>query len=564
MKKTIPLVIIVFSVLFSCNKKETSIQLSENSTQKKWVDSIYNQMTLKEKVGQLFMIAAYSNKDQKHTDSIQKLIKENGIGGLVFFQGGPVRQAKQTNLYQSVSKVPLLIAMDAEWGLNMRLDSTARFPYNMTLGAVKDNDLIRRVGEKIGEHCNRLGVHINFAPVVDINTNSKNPIIGVRSFAEDKYNVTNKALAFTKGLQSQNVLACAKHFPGHGDTDKDSHKTLPTVLLSKARIDSVEMYPYKQLFKNNMAGVMVAHLNVPSLEKEAGVPSSLSHHIVSDLLKEKLGFKGLVFTDALNMKGAANYKETGAIDLAAFMAGNDILVLTEDASKGISKIMEAYQKKELTEERLAHSVKKILTAKFDVQLHNFKPIKTQNLISDLNDETNNILNEEVFINAITAIKNENNTLPLKKDKNKKIAFLGLGDGSSSAFLKELKLHLNIDEVSNLPHKDLLNKLKKYDQVIIGYHRLNSRKTVKISNADKAIIEAIALNNNVILDVFASQYSLENLSFKNLNASIISYENSEIAQKISAQVLIGNKEANGKLPASMNQEFKAGHGIKILE
>ena len=561
MKKIISIIVVLLSILISCNKKEVSKKTSENIAQTKWVDSIYNKMTLKEKVGQLFMIAAYSNKDKKHTDSIQKLIKENGIGGLTFFQGGPVRQANQTNLYQSISKVPLLISMDAEWGLNMRLDSTVRFPYNMTLGAVSDNDLVRKVGQKIGEHCNRLGVHINFAPDVDINTNSKNPIIGVRAFAEDKYNVTNKALAFTKGLQSQNVLACAKHFPGHGDTDKDSHKTLPTVLLSKERIDTIEMYPYKKLFKNNLAGVMVAHLNVPSLEKEEGVPSSLSYHIVSNILKDKLQFKGLVFTDALNMKGAANYKEKGEIDLAAFLAGNDILVLTEDVTKGISKIIEAYQKNEVTEERLAHSVKKILAAKFNVHLNSFKPIETATLISDLNDDTNDFLNKEIFTNAITVLKNEQDALPIK---NEKIAFINLGDGNSTPFLKALNSNIKIDDLSSISQKKLLQKLKKYDKVIIGYHRLNGRLTSKISNDDKIKIEEIAKNNKVILDVFASQYCLENLSFKNIEATIISYENSEIAQKVSVEIITGKKEAKGKLSASINKEFIAGSGIKILK
>jgi len=561
MKKIISAIIILLTILVSCNKKEMPKKTSENTDQKKWVDSIYNKMTLKEKVGQLFMIAAYSNKDKKHTDSLQKVVQEYGVGGLVFFQGGPVRQAKQTNLYQSVSKVPLLIAMDAEWGLNMRLDSTTRFPYNMTLGALSNNNLVKKVGEKIGEHCNRLGVHINFAPVVDINTNSKNPIIGVRSFAEDKYNVAAKALAFTEGMQSKDVLACAKHFPGHGDTDKDSHKTLPTVSLSKDRIDSVEMYPYKKMFKNDVGGVMVAHLNVPSLEKKEGLPSSLSHDIVTDILKEKLAFKGLVFTDALGMKGVSNYKEPGEVDLAAFKAGNDILLMVEDLSKGVSKMIEAYNKKEITEERLAHSVKKILAAKFKVHLNNYKPIEISNLVNDLNDDESKSLNEKVFIDAITVLKNKDHFLPITKEENKKIAFVNLGDGKASSFIKTLKLKIDIDEFSNLKE---LRKLNTYDKIIIGYHRLNSRITAKISKDDKLKIEEIAKNNKVVLDVFASQYSLENVSFKNIEAVVVSYENTEIAQKISAEIITGNKNSKGKLSASINGEFTSGSGIEILK
>ncbi|WP_299669784.1 glycoside hydrolase family 3 N-terminal domain-containing protein [uncultured Polaribacter sp.] len=561
MKKNISIILILVLVILSCDKKENPKKFSKNTNQTKWVDSIYNKMTLKEKVGQLFMVAAYSNKEKSHADSIQQLIKDTSVGGLIFFQGAPVKQAELTNLFQTTSKVPLLIGMDAEWGLNMRLDSTTRYPYNMTLGAVENSNLIKRIGEQIGRDCKRLGVHINFAPVVDINTNSKNPVIGVRSFAEDKMNVTNKALAFTEGLQSQGVLACAKHFPGHGDTDKDSHKILPTVSLSKERIDTVELYPYKKLFQKKIAGVMVAHLNVPSLESKEGLPSSLSYQIVSNILKNTLEFKGLIFTDALRMKGVSNYKESGALDLAAFKAGNDVLLMVEDVSKGISKIMEAYTKKEITEERLAHSVKKILAAKFNVHLNQYKPVVTSKLVSDLNDKNTIALNEEVFTNAVTIIKNKNQMLPVKKDQQVKTAFIKLGDGSSDTFLKELKSHIDIDELSGFTQKELLRKLKAYGKVIIGYHRSNVRKTSKISTEDKVMIENLAKENRVILDVFASQYCLEEVSFKNIEASVISYENTEIAQRISAQIILGIQKAKGRLPASINEEFMAGYGIK---
>ncbi len=302
-------------------------------------------------------------------NKIKKLIEENKIGGLIFSKGGPVRQAKLNNEFQAMSKVPLLIGMDAEWGLGMRLDSTYSFPWNMTLGAINDIGLVERTGQYIGEHCKRLGVHINFAPVVDINTNPNNPIIGNRSFGEDKINVTLKALAFMKGMQKAGVLANAKHFPGHGDTETDSHKTLPTIGFSAQRIDSVELFPYKQLIKNNLESVMVAHLNVPSLENRPGYPSSISRYIVSGILKQKLGFKGLIFTDALNMKGASNFRSPGDIDAAAFWAGNDVLLISEDVPMAIAKIEEGYYSKYITEERLAHSVKKILAAKYKVGLN---------------------------------------------------------------------------------------------------------------------------------------------------------------------------------------------------
>jgi len=275
----------------------------ESDKQQFWVDSIYNKMSLKEKIGQLFMVDVFSSKSKTETDKIKKLIEEFHIGGIIFSKGGPKRQARLNNEYQELSKVPLLIGMDAEWGLAMRLDSTKAFPWNMTLGAIQDNSLVEETGRQIAKHCKRLGVHINFAPVVDMNTNPKNPIIGNRSFGEDKDNVTEKALAFMHGMQKEGVLASAKHFPGHGDTDSDSHKTLPTINFDQKRIDSIELYPYRKLIADGLSSVMVAHLNIPSLEPRSGYPSSISENVVTNILKDSLGFEGLIITDALNMKG---------------------------------------------------------------------------------------------------------------------------------------------------------------------------------------------------------------------------------------------------------------------
>ncbi|QDO93364.1 hypothetical protein FNB79_05035 [Formosa sediminum] len=529
--------------------------IESKSPKEKWVDSIYNSMSLQEKVGQLFMVAAYSNRPKSHVDSIQNLIKKNGIGGLIFFQGGPVRQAKLTNTYQSLSKVPLLIGIDAEWGLNMRLDSTSGFPYNMTLGAIQDDAVIKAIGQQIGKHSKRLGVHLNFAPVVDINTNANNPIIGVRSFGEDKFNVTQKAIAFTEGLQSEGVLACAKHFPGHGDTATDSHKTLPVVNFSEERIQNVEFYPYKALFKKEVAGVMVAHLSVPSLEAEPGLPSSLSYNIVTNILKGQLNYKGLVFTDALNMKGAANFKAPGDVDLAAFKAGNDVLLFTNNSTKGILKIVEAYNNNDISEARLAHSVKKILGAKYDVNLNKFKPIEIEGLISDLNSDANVDLNKAAMSKAITICKNQNKILPIQKKSAENIAFLKLGDGDSKPFFNALQSELNVYNISDLEASVRLKEQKKYDKVIISYHRSNYRDVKKISAEDKMLIEQIAKSNHVVLNVFASQYCLKELLLEHVEGLIISYENTDVAQLTSAQILVGKKEAVGKLPASINAELK---------
>src|SRR5690554_5983129 len=330
--------------------------------QKKWVDSIYDNMTLQEKLGQLFMVDIFSSDPKSKSDRIKNLITEYHLGGVIFSKGGPLRQAKLNNEFQALSKVPLMIGMDAEWGLSMRLDSTYAFPWNMTLGAITDNKIVEQVGRRIGEHSKRLGVHINFAPVVDINTNPENPIIGNRSFGEDRDNVTEKALAFMKGMQSAGIMGSAKHFPGHGDTDMDSHKTLPTLDFSRERLDTLELYPYKKLINEGLNSVMVAHLNIPAIENQENYPSSLSAKVVTDILKNELGFNGLIFTDALNMKGASNFKKPGEIELAAFLAGNDILLIPENVPRAMSFLEDAYNTGIITEKRLATSVKKILYA----------------------------------------------------------------------------------------------------------------------------------------------------------------------------------------------------------
>ena len=285
--------------------------------QTKWVDSIYNKLSLDQKIGQLFFVQATSKK-KNNADKIINDIKNHEIGGLIFSTGHPTIQAKLTNEFQKNSEIPLLISMDAEWGVGMRLDSVPKFPWNTSLGAISDDKLIESIGAEIGIQFKRLGVHMNFAPVIDINTNSKNPIIGNRSFGESKINVSDKGISFTKGLQSKNILATAKHFPGHGDTSKDSHLTLPTINFDANRIKEVELYPFKELIKNGLSAVMVAHLNVPSLEKKSMLPSTLSKNIVEDLLIKQLDFNGLIVTDALEMKGVSEFTKKN-VDLMAFL-----------------------------------------------------------------------------------------------------------------------------------------------------------------------------------------------------------------------------------------------------
>jgi len=539
-------------------------KINDFENQQKWVDSIYAGMSLEQKVGQLFMVDLFSSDPKAKIDRIKRLITEQHIGGIIFSKGGPGRQAKITNDFQKASKVPLMIAMDAEWGLAMRLDSTYAFPWNMTLGAIEDISLIYKVGKRIGDHKKRLGVHMNFAPVLDINTNPDNPIIGNRSFGEDRDNVTKKAAAFMQGMQTAGVLANGKHFPGHGDTDTDSHKKLPTITFSEKRIDSIELYPYKDLFSKGLASVMIAHLNVPSLEPRQNFPSSLSKPIVTDLLKNKLGFQGLIFTDALNMKGVSNYKTPGEVDVAAFQAGNDVLLISEDIPKAHQLLVEAYTKGEITEERLAHSVKKILLAKYKVGLNKYKPINTKFLYEELNSVQNDELYEELMDNAITIVKNKDGILPLKELQNTKYAYVNFGDDSGSDFLKQLQKYTPVDWVKANTLDELINKLKAYDCVIIGYHKSNENpwKGYKMTQKEQVWMYEIARTNKVILNIFARPYALLDLkATTNFESVVVSYQNSKIAQEVSAQMLFGAREAKGKLPVTAGESFPVNSTFK---
>lgn len=540
-------------------------QIKSNLSQEVWVDSVYNQLSFDEKIGQLFMVAAYSNKDEAHNKSIEKLIEENKIGGLIFFQGGPMRQAKLTNRYQAKSKVPLFIGIDAEWGLSMRLDSTYRYPWNMTLGAVQDMKLIEKAGNQMAKQSKRMGIHFNFAPVVDINTNPKNPIIGNRSFGETRENVTLRALALMKGLQDEGVYATAKHFPGHGDTSTDSHHTLPSVQFDKSRLDDVELYPYRELIKNGLTSIMVAHLNVPSLEPRENYPTSISYNVVTNILKNELQFNGLIFTDALNMKGASNFKKPGDIDLEAFLAGNDILLFAENVPVAIKKFNEAKADGRLTEDRLAYSVKKILAYKYKANLQNYQPIALDNLYQELNAIEYEALNYQLYENAVTVIKNETKSIPLAQLNKEKIAYVKLGNDTSDVFLTKLKNYASITEITTKNLDSALVELQDYSKVIIGYHKSDGAwRNHNLTFRELLWINQIAKQNDVILSFFTKPYSLLNIkNFESIETIIIGYQNNAIAQTVVPQVIFGAIGAKGKLPVSIEEHFKVNEGIETL-
>lgn len=546
----------------SSHRKEKFPFLADSEAEDRWVDSIYSRMDFFEKAGQLFMVAAYSNKDTAHVNGVERLVRDQHIGGVIFFQGGPGRQVRLSNRYQKAAKVPLFVGIDAEWGLSMRLDSTFRFPFNMTLGAIRDRRLIEETGVQMGKESKRMGVHFNFAPVLDINTNPKNPIINFRSFGEDKDIVTESALALMRGVQSQGVFSTGKHFPGHGDTEADSHYALPVVNFSKERLTEVELAPYRRLFDEGLVSVMVAHLNVPSLDPRAAYPSSISEHIVTDLLQRDMGFDGLIFTDALNMKAAANFRGPGEIDRDALLAGNDVLLFPENVPVAIEKLCVAYQDSILTEERLARSVKKILRFKYKAGLNRYQPIPTANLSEDLNPAENIALQYRLYENAVTVLRNADETLPIRDLTAEKIAYVKMGDDDNTAFLSTLRKYADVTEVYHASTDTLSQMLEGYTKVIVGFHKSDRPwKKHDFSAAELQRLRTLAEKHHVILDVFAKPYALLPIDFfDQLEGVVLSYQNADIAQEVSAEIVFGAVGSKGRLPVSIGSSFKINDGI----
>ncbi|MBN4061610.1 MAG: serine hydrolase [Flavobacteriales bacterium] len=550
---------------------EHQLQFPLEINNQNWVDSVFDSLTPDERIAQLFMVAAWSNKDQGHINEITKLVEEYKIGGLIFFQGGPVRQAKLTNHYQSKSKVPLLIAIDGEWGLAMRLDSTIKYPRQMMLGAIQDDDLIYQMGADIAKQCKRLGVHVNLAPVVDVNNNAKNPVINSRSFGEEKKNVARKSIAYMSGMQDNKVMATAKHFPGHGDTDSDSHYTLPVIRHTRQRLDNIELYPFRELIKKGIGSIMVAHLYIPALDSAKNTASTLSKSIVTDLLKKEMEFNGLVFTDALNMKGVSAYYKPGEVDLKALLAGNDVLLFAEDVPVAIEKIKQAIIDEKITQWEIDQRCKKILAAKQWAGLDNHQPIKLDSLYEVLNTPSLELTNRKLVESAITLLKNENNLVPLQRLDTLKIASVVIGAPSKNVFQKTLENYAAISHfiMSKSPKKaevdTLLKNLGDYNLVIIGIHGTNNRpsKHFGITQQTVKLVRQIRqAGKKIILDVFANPYSLGKFyGAENADALLMSYEDSKLSNDYSAQLIFGGISANGKLSVTASPVFPVGSGIE---
>lgn len=526
-----------------------------------WVNKVYDSLTVEERIAQCYMLSA-------HTDSmpemarVEALVRAGRAGGVIFFRGHPTTQLGWTNKLQSLSRVPLMIAMDAEWGLGMRLDSVPSFPHQLTLGALSDNTLIRRMGEEIGRECRRIGVQVDFAPVVDINSNPQNPVINDRSFGEDRYKVAIKAVEYADGLQSSNVLACAKHFPGHGDTDKDSHKTLPTVLKPLDKLEAFELFPFKVMLSNGIGGVMVAHLNVPVLDT---VTTSLSKKVVTGLLKDQMHFDGIVFSDALNMRAVTSQYKEGTIDSIVFMAGTDVLEYSENPETGQEKIMAAYCDSTLADSVLEEHVKKILAYKYKLGMREWHPISEENLYYDINTDTAVALRRELFEKAITIAANEGNQIPLQDLVSKRTASVSIDHKGFSELQKALFQYaeiplFNSPKESNDTLIPLLDTLSKYDRVIIDLHGMSRMPATNfgINQNTLDFIDSLSRRTEVVLVIFGSPYSLR--FFEAQKNIIIAYEDNEVTQPAAANVLLGAMPALGKLPVSASDKFRMGTGI----
>src|SRR6185436_13764516 len=472
MKKIFFLIaVFISSVSFSQYRSRLSVD--------KWVDSVFNSLTPDQRIAQLMVIRAHSNLGADHVAKVVNDIQQYNVGALCFFQGGPIRQANLTNFYQSIATTPLMITIDGEWGVGMRLDSVTKFPYQLTLGAMDDQRLVYEMGLAVGEQCKRLGIHVNYAPVVDINNNPDNPVIGYRSFGEDRDKVIKFGIAYMKGMQDAGIMACAKHFPGHGDVAVDSHLDLPVINKSRAELDSNEIKPFRELINAGIGSVMVAHLSVPSIDSAEHRATSISKNTVTGVLRNDIGFNGLTFTDALEMKGVAKYFPGGVISVEALVAGNDMLCLPEDVGKAIDAIKQAISESKLSWDDINSKVKKVLKAKYQLGLNQLKPIETTNLLKDLNAKTDAI-KLKVAKESITVLKQGTGNVSLPLKRNLKIAYVAIGDSDVNNFGRILAVNYQTDSYS-LSWKEgddkadgIFEKVSdKYDVVLIGVHNFSN-------------------------------------------------------------------------------------------
>ncbi|MBI5009944.1 MAG: serine hydrolase, partial [Bacteroidia bacterium] len=521
-----------------------------------------------QQIAQSIWIAAWSDKDVAHEVEISDIIREYGIGGLIFFQGNAPKQAELTNYYQRISKVPLAIAMDAEWGIGMRLTNVDKYPYQMTLGAIKNDSLIYHFGRAVAMQFKRLGMHVNLAPVADINNNPKNPVINYRSFGEDRENVSAKTIMYMKGLQDYRILATAKHFPGHGDTDVDSHEDLPRISHSRERLESTEIYPFRRLINEGSGAVMTAHLNLPSLDSTSGLPSTLSPAIIKELLGKQLGFKGLVITDAMNMQGVTKYFKPGEADAKALQAGNDVVEFVLLVKAAIDETRNYVNTKKIRPEEIALKCRKILAMKYWAGLSENKKIDAGNIDQELSPESSKALIRDLYANALTVLNNNQNVIPLKNLDKIKIATIAVNSKKITSYQLQIDKYLNGDHYTFDPSEaktadSLLRKLAGYDIVIAGVYGLDQRpqRGFGITAEMNDFLTRLSANQKTILTWFGNPYGLAKISaMETVDGLILAYQENKDTEELSAQLIFGGIGARGSLPVTINNKWKSEDGI----
>lgn len=550
MKRALLIFTIYLCALITSAQVTTNLyKQSDKQSLERWVDSVYYTMSLEDKVGQLFIPIVESSNDWK--SRIAGYIRNQRVGGLLFSKGTLSRQADLTNYSQQLSKIPLFISLDGEWGLSMRLQDAPTYPRNLIIGAIKDEETVELYGAEVARQCKEMGIHINFAPVLDVNTNPNNPVIGSRSYGENPENVSRKGISFAKGMEKNGVMAVAKHFPGHGDTSEDSHNTLPTIAHSIDRIEKVELYPFRQYVNAGLSGLMTGHLNVPVL-KTNGLPATLSPEIGINLLKKDMGYTGLTFTDGMAMKGVSVYSDAS---VKALLAGNDVILGVVNQSKEYESVKKAVEEGIISATLLEEKVRKILTYKYILGTHKFKPINTSEVHKRVNSPSSELVQRKIYDGAVTLVKNDNSLVPVKGLDSKNIASVALGASASNTFQKYLKKYGDITTYQSQSTADIANlkDLTKHDVVIISIHTEEILDSILLQNLseDKSIILVFFSKPNII--------NKFNGSINSADAVIVAYDNTEFAQMSAAQGIFGGISMTGKLPVSSGI-YKEGTGI----
>ena len=549
----------------------TSFLWAQNSPAQKWVDSVFASLTPDQRIAQL-MVVRLSERTSTgilfYDKKVTELVKKYNIGGVCLFQGSPTLQAATVNSLQAIAKTPIMMCIDGENGLGMRFDSIIPLNRQMMMGAVQDETIIYNYGKLVGEQCKRAGIHVNYAPVVDVNNNPNNPVINDRSFGEDKYKVASYGIAYMKGMQDVGVMACAKHFPGHGDVDVDSHKDLPVINKTIAQLDSLEFYPFKQIFKAGIGSVMIAHLSIPAIDNTPNKPTSISYKNVTELMRNKMGYQGLTFTDALEMQGVKKFYPDGEASVESIIAGNDMLCLPGDVPMSIAKIKEAIKKKKLSWADIETHCRKVLAAKYQYGMANLQPVNLTNITADINSNVN-AMKKVIAENALTLLnKTDDVFFPLKpNDALTKIVYVSLGTSTDNEFSKKLRSEYKADVFYiNYKHDagrvlSLVELIKKrYKKVIIGVHNYARVPLNNFGISPSAVDLVTQLQNqtNAITFVFGNPYAIKNwCNAKNLVAC---YEDDTITQNTAFEFLQGKIQAKGKLPVTVCDKYKFGSGL----